>query len=401
MNIERFNHNLGGRAENRITDEWVIMALTQFVKLGSFADYEDRVPLFREVPREEVRFNPNSLERNLIRPRTESEDVADKILSILLNGNFRRGNLELINRHRESLHGRISRRTMRAERLQIILPGFPFKDQNPLTTRHSLDFVDLGEYLFMAQTRDIIESVRAVYPPGLKFAVLTDGLVHADIFANGERERIRQYSENFQAIRDIMGLKDVEIMDMSIVVEAEGEFLKTQRNIRDTLVRLQRDSGVVKRYMRSLRWGVLVNISGMGYGYNDFKNFLKIPEEELPREVFERINESSLEYASFSLTMSYLNCVGRYFPDALRATVHPKDAAQIPLHLVNRSSQVFPYNGVPVVSESKLASAGSIKRATRILRYCDVLQHEDAIACFLPGQNEPFYYTVKEHKAIL
>lgn len=392
------------RETTQFIHRWLVPRLIEFVRLGNFADYEDHIPFYRDIPSEAGEFDPSSLEINIIRPVKPHEGIyetPEKILSILFNGNIRKGNLTLMDRYRDYFIDRIEKRVTKAEPINIVLPTLPFKDQNPLTTRLPLDAVDLGEYLFMAQLRDIIESVKRVYPPGLRFTILTDGLVYADIFANGDREKIKAYRENCSAVRDVLGLTDVivRMLDMGVVVMNEPRFFEIQQDIKNVLVRQRQDQRVRER-MKSLRWGMLVNIPSLGYDYNDFKEFLKMPEEKLPRDILERVTETSLNYASFALAMSILDCIKEQFPDDLRATVHPKNAPQIPIHLINKNTVVFPYNGVPVVAEGRLLRTGSLRKSAKIVRYCDVLQYPEARAVFLPGGDNPFYYLVSEHKKL-
>lgn len=384
-----------------ILDGWVVDRLSRFVRLGNFVDYEDHIPNFREVPSITREFDSRDLETNLIDPSQEADSTPKRILSILFNGRVRKGNLEIADKYRGQFHERIRRRTVRAEPVNIILPTLPFKDQNPLTTRLPLDAIDLGEYLLMAQLREIIRSVEKIYPPGLHFTLLTDGQVYAKMFANGELDKIKAYRESCKVVRDELGLADdVRILDMGVVVMNEPKFFSIQRDIRTVLSRLQREDPRVTERMRSLRWGMLVNVPSLGYHYNDFKRFLTLPEKELPKDLLDRIREASLDYASFALTMSFLNCLERQFPGDLRGTVHPKDWAELPIHLVDRKSVVFPYNGVPVVSEQRLSSTGSLRRSARIVRYCDVLQYPEAQAVFLHGGDHPFYYLISEHKKL-
>lgn len=384
-----------------VYDEWIIYSLAKFIRLGNFVDYQDNIPQFREIPRVNGEFDPKTLETRTIDPDLQESFTDKKILSVFLNGRVRRGNLVLIDAYWSNFIERIEKRTAKAEPINIVLPTLPFKDQNPLTTRLPLDTVDLGEYLFMAQIRDIIRSVGEIYPPGLRFTILTDGLVYADIFANGEKAKIKAYRQNCETVADALELKDlVSFIDMFVVVNNQPGFFESQKDFRDILRYLQERDNKVKERMRSLRWGMLVNIPSLGYTYNDFKTFLTLPEEELPKDVRERITEASLDYASFALAMDFLQCIDAQFPDDLRATVHPKNAPQIPIHLVDRSSIVFPYNGVPVISEDKLSRTGSLRRSARIIRYCDVLQYPEAKAVFLPGGDNPFYYLVPEHKKL-
>ncbi len=384
-----------------ISDQWVRDFLVQFVKLGNVVGYENHVPPYREVPFQAGEFDPNSLQTNIVSFGNRLADTPDEVLSVLLNGNFRKGSMESVLKHKDVFLKRITAKMRRADPVKIVFPALPFKDQNPLTTRRELRDVDLGEYGMMAQLRDIVESVREVYPPGLRITILTDGIVYADIFANGELDEIEKYRQNCIQAAEAMGLgKRVEFVDLSRLTEAEPEFPSVKEMIRERIVDLEKRNAEVQERMKSLRWGMLVNVPSLGYSYNDFKLFLALDERDLPENIFERISQSALDYASFSSAMSALELIDRNFPGAIRGTVHPKGAPHLPLHLVNRDSVVFPYNGVPVVSEERLRNTSSIRRSLRIMRFCDVLQHPDARGIVIDGQDNPFYYLVGRHKRI-
>ena len=292
--------------------------------------------------------------------------------------------------HIPLLRQTIESKTRRANPIEIVLPTLPFKDQNPLTTRHSLQSIDLGEYLFMAQMRDIVVSVKNTYPPGVHLTVLTDGLVYADIFANGEKDKITQYRKNCAKIRDDFGLEGkVKIIDMMDLVAQEDRFLTVQKQIRNIL---GRNNANVQGSLAALRRGMLLNIAVPEYSFDEYGSIVNLPEESLPMDILQRATDASFDYASFLLAMQRLDVIQKAFPNALRATVHPKDAPQLPIHLVNKSSAIFPYNGVPLVSERKLQSTGSLRKSTRIVRFYEVLRHPDSKAVYAYGETEPFYY---------
>jgi hypothetical protein len=144
--------------------------------------------------------------------------------------------------------------------------------------------------------------------------------------------------------------------------------------------------------MRSLQRGMLLNIPAPEQDFDAYASLIAQPFDQLPRDLQDRTRNIAIEYSSFLLAMRKLNLVQRNFPDALRATVHPKNAPQVPLHLVNKHSVTFPYNGVPVVSEGKFAKTKSFGKSTRIMRFYQVLEIPDARAIYCPQSDEPFYY---------
>jgi hypothetical protein len=344
--------NDGTHPHESENEEWVYHAFTRSVHLNSESTVLKTIPKFRELPREfRVDFLPSELETTIINPSREAINSSDRIFSILLNSNIRRGNRELIQEHIPTLLQKVNSMVSQDKPIEIVLPTLPFKDQNPLTTRHSLGQTDLGEYLHFVQLRNICASVEAVYNPGIKIHLLTDGLVYADFFGGGKRGQIEQYRINCERIRDHLGLLGkVNIIDMEWLVQNYSHFFQVQKEIKSTLQKAERTNGQMHEAMRSLQRGMFLNIPIPEYDYDDYADLISRPYEEIPDWLQERTYQTAIDYASFLLTMRKVGVLTQTFPEAIRATVHPKNAPQLPIHLVNKHSVTFPYNGVPVVS---------------------------------------------------
>lgn len=371
--------------------------LTNTVKLNSDTSERDSIAsLYRMLPAEQRNFEPSQLDTRIVLPDKEAKTVPTQILSVLLNGNIRRGNIALIQPYLPVLLNTIEHAVEQNRPVEIVLPTLAFKDQNPLTTRLPIGSIDLGEYLVLAQMKDIASSVQRVYEHGALVTLITDGLIYADIAGDGRREEIAQYRQNCIAARDQMdGLQGrVEIIDMEWLTTQEPKVSVVMEKIRGALIEEERKNEDLHMRLNALRRGMLRNISLPGYEYDATVSLMGKPIEDLPSDIGGRISDAALDYASILLALSELKIVQRAYPNALRGTVHPKDAAQLPLHLVNSHTVVFPYHGVPVVSEQKLHTTGSIRKATKIKRYYHLLEHEDAIAIYRKKDAESFYYSV-------
>lgn len=247
----------------------------------------------------------------------------------------------------------------------------------------------------MAQMRDICLSVEQVYNPGVRIILLTDGLVYAGMFDKSETDKLIAYREASRNIRNELGIQEkVSLLDMAWVTDRDPNLTHAQGYIKHMLLLLEQSNDVVQQSLRSLRHGMLYNVDSQGYQFDGYASFLSLPEEQLPDDLHERISSAAINYASFLLAMQQRSVLPRAFPNAIRGTVHPKDAPQLPLHLVDRNSVTFPYNGVPVVSKSRLTLRGNIRRATRIMRFYDLLHYPEAKAIHQGGDNTPFYYEI-------
>lgn len=375
---------------------WVHDSLCDAVRLNGtrLTDSTFQIGAWRELPRQYAEyFDVDNIPPHIVHPRYSHSSTDQQILEVLFNSNFRRGNRDTLTPYLSYFEDKISAQTNEHRPIEIVLPTLPFKDQNPLTTNLPPQAVDLGEYLLFAQLRDLDTSIRQVYPPGTHINILCDGLVYLEIFTNCSEEEIIAYREQCQKILDEFGLQDVvNIIDMSSLVSADSEFSLTRNAIRDMLAFLNQHRQLGKIF-HSLERGMIMNVP-ITSDYDQAVTLMLTPQDQLPSDIARRINNAALDYASFLLAISYRQIISNAFPDSIRGTVHLKKAPQLPLHLVNKHSHIFPYNGVPVVSARKLHTSSSFKQATRITRYCEALACESIEAIYRPEDLEPFYYLV-------
>lgn len=380
---------------------WIRAVLPLVVRLN-VASQKEALPIERYREIRAVDISPDAITQISIRrclPDARASSDTDRVLSILFNARFRRGPRSLVEAHRETFLRIIARTIDRFAPIELILPALPFKCQNPLSTRHSIGFTDLGEWLMFCQLRDLIMSIRQAYEPGARMIVLSDGIVYADIFAAGLRDipAITRYRESCRAITNTLGLSDaVTLVDMSDVVRRFADFGATRLAIRDALTDLDRSDPAVSERLCALRRGMLLNVPLPGYDLDDVARFASGKLMDLPHDVAERVTSAAFDYASFLLTMQRLEVIAKSFPTAIRTTSHPKPAAQFPLHLVNARSGVAPHNGIPIISQNALhGCGGDIRHAARIMRIVDALALPGLTAGYIPRDSEPFCYFVE------
>ncbi len=290
-----------------------------------------------------------------------------------MNGNFRRGPLAALLPHLDVFRSQIGESIALHRSIRLVLPTLPFKSQNPLAFPHQPFDTDLGERLHFTQLRDLCASVEAVFAPGLHITLLTDGLVYAEFFGSAPADVV-MYRERVAAMKESMGLGEcVDVIDMQWLVDKESEFPRAQQQIRDAIERLERVHPEMHERMSALRRSMLLHISAPDHDFDAFANIVNNAVSGVPNDIERSARVTAAGYASFLLAMRWLRIVQRAFPNTIRATVHPKSAPQLPLHLVNSHSNCFPYNGVALVSRKALRQRGDVRRATRIVRFYDAL----------------------------
>lgn len=326
-----------------------------------------------------------------------SNEIAKNILSILLHKEFRRGSMKLIEPFLDLFIYQIEQFVESNEAIQIILPTLPAKGQNRARNDHEIDDVSLGEILFLAQLRDIAMSVKEIYKPGLKIIVVTDGIIYADMFRYNDTARAILYRNRCMELRDKMDLREsVDIVDMDWVLQGEPRFGWTKEFIHERLIYLWKTDQKAKKHLDSLMRGMIFNMPTPGNSFEKAIESINTPFEKLPETFKKKLKFTTLRYAAGLIALNQLSILKRAFPRALRATVHPKNSAQIGLHLVNSSSTVFPYHGVVLVSNKKLQETQSLRKASKIVSLYDLYQLNKPITKFVEtSKNTSLYYLLK------
>ncbi len=376
--------------------EWVRNAFIATVRLNEKAHSRTVIgpqPLISEIVRYD--FGPSNLVTTIRQAKSKHAPTAEQILSVLNNSNFRKGSSESIEIHSKHFLEKINASIVSGMPVELVLPSLPFKNQNPLSCGRPLAAVDIGEWFFMAQLRDMIVSVQKVYSPGLIVSVLCDGLVYADIFGSGNVQEGVAYRKACVRIKDALGLDQVVwLPDMSDLVATEPRFDQIQHHIASTLNFLVQFDVVLQGHFRTLRRGMLFNLPFTGQDWETLAQCAAHDETTWPMEVLHQTHGAMIRYASFLLAMSHFDLISAAFPNAIRATVHPKASPQLPLHLVNGHTLVFPYNGLPVISKSKWARRQDIRRAATIMRRFELAALPELSAMRIDDSETDFCYLI-------
>ena len=354
-------------------------------------DRESQIPEFREVPwRITTHESPSAPPLSL---PPVSDNVADRILQILLSGNVRRGSRRLIESHLPVIRQQIARLVEYHQPISFVLPTLPFNDQSPFTTAAPIDHVDMGEYALFAQMQRIVQAIGSIYEPGAHMTLLCDGYVYADIFASGDVDGAGQYRARCEQLRNEYGLiNHVTLFDMREVLFDMPEWREVESQFYRDVRSLMQQSAEVRQRIATLQYRMRYHVGLQGVSYEEAR--ILYSNDSLPQSVRDILEESSLRYISLLLTLRETNLVQRAFPSAIRCTVHPKNAPQLPVHLTKRNNQLLPYNGVATVSRRDLSNGQSLFQALRTRRISEVLQYPNPMAVYTPQAEHPYYYEV-------
>jgi hypothetical protein len=324
---------------------------------------------------------------HLISPERGTVNTDDQLWSILTRSYFRNGPLEVVERHREQIQQIITEAIERQQPVPIVLPTIPFKDQNATTTRQPVGVVDLGEHAFVAQLRDLVHSVRTVYEPGLDLVLIADGQIYRDIFTSATESEVSRYTQNLTALIERYDLTDqIRIVDFSDIIDSDEGFQSYRSGVEDMLSQSADDRVTTRLY--ALQRGMLVNCELPYSSLEAVEHYRCHPTTTWPEAVQSITSHAARRYAAFLITACHRQSIQLTFPDALRATVHPKDAPQLPLHLVSKRNRIFPYNGIPVVKES---DAG-LRKSLHITRFSGLVATAGTFYQCHDGHGNTLYY---------
>lgn len=324
--------------------------------------------------------------------------IREQKLSLLLNPEFRAGSFSIIDDiFIRRLNAAIDYSVEIQLPIEIIILSLPFKDQNPVTTGHSPGFTDLGEELFISRLGSLCKSFESV-GGNLKIRILSDVNVYKDIFVPDSKD-VEEYVLNCRRIVEKLGLKTkISIQDINELVNLDNRFSEVRQLIENRISQLlsQDDSAEFNSNFNGLRRGLLFNLQLPEFE-NDYDRFIylaSLPDEALKVEsqnVWDRLNNAALKYASFLLTMNNLKIIKRAYPfmSQIRGTVHPKPGQ---LGIKFGESSIAPYNGIPILDSRKYQNTGNLQKSVRIERLWKIYNDPKIVACFKENDDEPYYY---------
>jgi pyoverdine/dityrosine biosynthesis protein Dit1 len=343
--------------------EWVSKALAEFVRdeFGASPSRELRDVKIQEIQYLESDFLPNFARRGenirglipSVPSAMSDAEMAGLIFDLLADERIgarknatNNSKSEFIERQSEVIRER--------GRLLVVLPGFPFKDQNILRVPFGAEYPDLAEVSFMLRLHRLTQIVYQFHPYGADVLVLSDGSVYEDIFevptgsSDGYLRRLRflRQQMNLSGTISFLPLKDLYDVVRERVAHVE-DF------VRRSISELRRDP-TTRATFDSLDSGMKRNLSNAEIlGELAFDERVRSmadsgATEESPmvqaaaKELQHRAVHAANEYAVFNLMMRRLGLIERFFPEAIRGTVHPK-RGQFGL---NGASGGFAWNGV-------------------------------------------------------
>lgn len=243
----------------------------------------------------------------------------------------------------------------------FLMLTFPVKNSSGLRTNVPTEAADFGEILMLAQIRRLLQFLRELGFPNVRFACLTDGIVYTRYLGPYSRTLPVFYRENVRQFRNALGLAGrVLIVDAENLLARIPRFDAALVHVRSALDAAERERPRVRAKIDSLIRSFLFHIRGAD---EDVELLAKVVNawlsgRELPtpgqraeqRRIWDKAATDARWYASHLLLMSALDVVRNLVATPfIRATVHPKAGQFAPAPVNVRDFTDLPYHRKPLL----------------------------------------------------
>lgn len=331
-----------------------------------------------------------------IRSRLDrADDMYDKVFEIMSSKRYRAGTKKKtrFDDNRDLFRPTVTAHIDAGTPIEFVLPSFPYKFANPVKVARKRP--DMAEVLCLSQLYEICCSIGLVYEPGVRFIIISDGSLYQSIFGITQHEADTFRELCVEMIHQLGYDDHLEMVDMEhdLIEPVRSAFDAVRDRMRPVLAEWWEKNPESER-RASLISSSSPNINTDGQVSHDLvkmatKNIMSDDDEEEVLDQFEQVRtnvreraeKAAFEFALVLYTLKELDLVATAYPEAIRATVHPKPG-QWGLHLVNEHTQVFPWQGVAYKAAS---GRWTVKYEFDVLR-------RRAVPVHLEGDMFPFYY---------
>lgn len=236
--------------------------------------------------------------------------------------------------------------------IHIVLPAFANKSFNPLKTIRTTP--DLWEIWSLLQLNTLCTDFSEVYGWSVYMTIIMDGTVYAPLF-NEPMDKVIDYKNKFMQLSKNMQCKNINIIDMKDMLEWNIGFYKTYEDNLKDIENNRNDNIRSDVSLQNLFYNTAQNINTSMYKTEELINALVLQDKDTPerKTIYEQAKYSTQRYRAFVSTLYEQKIIYNAFPDAIRATCHPKPG-QRGINLIDKESYNYPYNGVPFWTWKKI-----------------------------------------------
>lgn len=337
-------------------EEWIIENLKTFVRT-EFAEHEMKtnppVPIswppkiekeidfsFQEFDRFILQSEWSNRKIHIEQPQDDSpQEIAKSIYDFLCHPLIGSPKNRLNNDKNEFIQNLLPT-IKEKKRLLFVLPAFPFKDQNRFRVDYNADTPDFGEISFMLRLSNITETIYQVYPQGSDIVVLTDGDLYKDIF-NISTQDVAKYLCRLKEYRYNMNIQGaISFISLKEMVDRSGDDsfawkIKNyiQKQLKEIIYKSNNPEikGIFSVLVSGMKWNLDNRTSLSEYKADVCWKILRWERDDIESQyqqiwdyTHQRAISAALEYASVNLMLRWTKLISLFFPDAIRATIHPK-----------------------------------------------------------------------------
>ena len=258
--------------------------------------------------------------------------------------------------------------------LQLVLPAFPFKDQNPFRTDSRASHWDIGEVSLMIRLHCLALGLNQLHPFDGECLIVSDGRAYAQIFGVRDSEA-SEYLVGLRGLRNSLNLQRtvhlvdlrliMEKADRSFAIEWNGRKIIGLRNIialiEEQLEVTARSDQQVAAKLDALAESMVWNIETRNYtsrveretlwrAMNHKCVRLDGATTELRGELRIRSWRVGVKYAALSISLGVTKFWETMFPTSIRMTVHAKPGQAV----VPKLGRGDPWNAVGIIDDDML-----------------------------------------------
>lgn len=199
--------------------------------------------------------------------------------------------------------------------VHFVLPAFPAKSPNPEKVLGALP--DMAEELSLRFLNDLSAQIRAIYPPGARISICSDGLVFSDIVGVADLD-VTRYGQRINEMISALGLKHLDTFHLQDLYDS-AEY---GSQMRDSLCRHYAET------TEAIRERLHSNENQQAL-FNGIQRFLFEDRVVLEKEKSRtRLRNESKDrtYELIRRSDAWGRLVADCFPASLRLSIHPQPA---------------------------------------------------------------------------
>jgi pyoverdine/dityrosine biosynthesis protein Dit1 len=281
--------------------------------------------------------------------------VAEQLFEVLADDRYRNGPHDFIMAARDRII-RLTTEAVRERRpLRIVVPSFPGRPVNLL--RHIRQQPDLGEAAALVRLWRMNLAVQRIHPPGLRWVIVMDGVAYSKFYGYATPP-YHAYQADLQQLSERLGVSEAfEFTDLAALLterQVELDALKPEVTKEVAAAWSDPDFSLRTELIHAMKLGT--NTAPMDAAAIQHFTF---PAEEVKQgrdpdtvkdlvaAIEARTDATAFAYTCLLVNMRRIDLFGTKFPDAIRATVHPKPGQYSP-YLVSDRTHIVPWHGVAV-----------------------------------------------------